>query len=309
MRRRSALRNRAEYCAAVLVLKSLEWAPLPVAGRLARGYARLLDLAIPRLRRVAHHNLSFAMPEVGARRREEIVDGVFRSIARLLVAFARFPVIRRENTGDWIRLEGGEHFHEAIARGRGVLFATAHFGNWELSAYAHALIEAPMSVVVRPLDNPLIDALVERRRSLSGNRTIGKKESARAILKALAANRAVGILIDQNAAPEHGTFVDFFGVPACAGTGFAKLAARSGAAVVPGFALWHEAERRYVLRFYPPVPISGDAVRDTAALHAVLEAAIREYPEQWLWIHRRWKTRPPGDPPLYASSPGTGSSL
>jgi KDO2-lipid IV(A) lauroyltransferase len=150
-----------------------------------------------------------------------------------------------------------------------------------------------MNVMVRALDNPRIDALVESRRQQSGNRVILKKDSARTILKALAANEAVGILIDQNAAVEEGVFIDFFGKPACAGVGFVKLAARSGAAVIPGFALWLEKEQTYVLRFYPPVAITGDAARDTQALHSLLEAVIREYPDQWLWIHRRWKTRPP----------------
>jgi KDO2-lipid IV(A) lauroyltransferase len=180
----------------------------------------------------------------------------------------------------------------ALRQGRGVLFATAHFGNWELSAYAYALLAAPMDVVVRPLDNPSIDALVERRRGLSGNRAIGKREYARAILKSLAANRAVGILVDQNSAAAEGVFVDFFGVKACAGVGFAKLAARSGAAVIPGFAVWEKAEKRYVLRFLPRVEITGDAERDTQAVQSALERAIRQYPDQWLWIHRRWKTRP-----------------
>jgi KDO2-lipid IV(A) lauroyltransferase len=192
-----------------------------------------------------------------------------------------------------------EHVEAALAAGRGILFATAHLGNWELSAFAYAILARPMHVVARPLDNPLIDALVERRRGLSGNRLIFKKDYARAILKALAANEAVGILIDQNAAPAEGVFVDFFGVPACAGTGFAKIAAHSGAAVIPGFALWSEEERRYVLRFDPPVAMSGDAERDTAVLQARLEAVIRAHPDQWLWIHRRWKTRPAGAPPLY----------
>jgi KDO2-lipid IV(A) lauroyltransferase len=172
-------------------------------------------------------------------------------------------------------------------------------GNWELSAYAYALLAAPMQVVVRPLDNPPIDALVERRRALSGNRTIGKREYARAILKALAANQAVGILVDQNSAADAGVFVDFFGVKACAGVGFAKLAARSGAAVIPGFAVWEESEKRYVLRFRPPVPMTGDPARDTQAVQSELEHAIREHPEQWLWIHRRWKTRPEGEAEIY----------
>ncbi len=301
MRRRSAFRNQIEYALALFVIKSLEWTPLPVAHALSRGYARLLDLAIPRLRRTAERNLAFALPEAD---RDAVIGGVFRSIARLLVTFARFPSIRRENAGDWIRCEGAEHYEKAMRDGRGVLFATAHLGNWELSAYAHALLAAPMNVVVRPLDNPLIDRLVERRRAGSGNRPIFKKVYARAILKALAANEAVGILIDQNASSDTGVFIDFFGMPACSGAGFAKLAARSGAAVIPGFALWLENERRYVLRFYPPVPMTGDAERDTQTLQAQLEAVIRQYPDQWLWIHRRWKTRPAGQPSLYESSPG-----
>ena len=299
MRQRSAIRNTAEYFLALAVVRALELAPRPVAEALARLCAGALDLFLPRLRRVALRNLAFAMPELGQRERDRVVDGVFRSIARLLVSFAKFPRIRPENVGSWIRYEGYEHFENAMRQGRGVLFATAHLGNWELSAFAHALMSAPMSMVVRPLDNPLIDALVERRRAFSGNRPVFKKDFARSILKALAANEAVGVLIDQNSSLDGGVFVDFFGVPACSGAGFAKLAAHSGAAVIPGFALWSETERRYVLRFYPPIPATGDSARDTQAFQAHLEGVIREHPDQWLWIHRRWKTRPPGAPPLY----------
>jgi KDO2-lipid IV(A) lauroyltransferase len=303
MRKRSAIRNVVEYVLALAALKSLEWTPLPLARRLAGGYARLLDLALPRLRRAAVRNLSLAMPEMNAAQRSAMVDGVFRSIGRVLLGFARFPSIRRGNLACWIRCEGSEHFEAALRRGRGVLFATAHLGNWELSAFAHAMFQGPMRVVVRPLDNPLIDRLVERRRGLTGNQPIFKKDSARGILKALQANQAVGILIDQNATADSGVFVDFFGIPACAGTGFAKIAAHSGATVIPGFALWSEEEGRYVLRFYPPVEIVGDAARDTAALQARLEQVIRAFPDQWLWVHRRWKTRPPGAPPLYEGTP------
>ncbi|MGH9632277.1 MAG: lysophospholipid acyltransferase family protein [Bryobacteraceae bacterium] len=285
-----------EYLAARLVLASLRYLPRSVADRLARGYVRVLDLSIPRLRRTAYRNLSMALPGAD---RKAVTDGVFRSIARLLVAFARFPDIGKENVADWIRYEGFEHFEEAMHRGRGVLFATAHLGNWELSAFAHALLSRPMHVVVRPLDNPGIDALVERRRALSGNWLIPKKEAARAVLKALARNEAAGVLIDQNSSLDEGVFVEFFGVPACANPGFAKLAAHSGAAVMPGFALWSESEGRYVLRFYPIVEMTGDPLKDTAALQKQLESVVREHPDQWLWIHRRWKTRPPGEKPLY----------
>lgn len=295
------MRDTLEYWLAALVLESLALGPRSLSDRLARLYSRLLDRAIPRLRRTAMRNLELAYPSMPPGQRARIVDGVFQSIARLLVSIAWFPLMNRENIRDWIRYEGLEHFEQARRLGRGVLVATAHLGNWELSAFAHALLTGPMNIVVRPLDNPKIDALLSRRRTLSGNRIIDKREFARPILKALSRNGAVGILIDQNASPDNGVFVDFFGTPACAGTGFAKLAARSGAAVVPGFALWSEQEKKYVLQFHPPIQTTGDAGADTAALHRCLEQVIREYPDQWLWIHRRWKTRPPGEKQLYTT--------
>lgn len=287
------------YLIALIVLNSLALTPRPVSNSLARFYAGVLDLAVPRLRRTAMRNLEMAFPEAVLAERRRIANGVFHSIARLLAAFAKFPQMHRGNIAQWIRYEGYEHFEAGLTRGRGVLFATAHLGNWELSAFAHAILSGPMNIVVRPLDNWRIDRVVERRRRRSGNRLIEKKDFARSILSALTRNEAVGILIDQNASAETGVFVDFFGVPACAGAGFAKLAAHSGAAVIPGFALWSGAEQKYILRFYPQIEITGDVTVDTAGLQRHLESVIREYPDQWLWIHRRWKTRPAGDKPLY----------
>src|SRR2546428_459093 len=282
------------YLMALAVIRSLAIAPRALAEPLARFYTRVLDFAIPRLRCVGMRNLAMALPGLNSTERARIVDGVFRSVARMLVTFARFPRIHKGNIHDWIRYEGYEHFEAALQQGKGVLFATAHLGNWELSAFAHALMSAPMHVVVRPLDNPRIDALVESRRAASGNRLIEKKDFARSILQALKNNEAVGILIDQNAALDNGVFVDFFGVPACAVLGFPKIATHSGAGVIPGFALWSEEERKYILRFYPRLPLTGDAALDTQILHAQLECVIRQYPDEWLWVHRRWKTRPPG---------------
>ncbi len=284
-----------QYLIASFVLWSLAHSP----PGLARFYARLLDLALPRLRRVAMRNLELAYPEKTPAERKVIVDQVFRSIARLLYSFSRFPQINRENISQWIRYEGLEHFMDAKKAGHGVLFATAHLGNWELSAFAHGLMTEPMNVVIRPLDNPAADRLVEQRRQLSGNRLIEKWDGARAILRALQQNEAVGILMDQNTSLQEGVFVNFFGTQACANAAFAKIAHRTGARVIPGFALWLEDEKRYVLRFYPPVEITGDAAQDTERLHAVLEQVIREFPGQWLWIHRRWKTRPPGEKSIY----------
>jgi KDO2-lipid IV(A) lauroyltransferase len=284
------------YWAAKFAIFTLARAPLPVAHKLARIYVRMLDRAIPRLRRIGYRNLEMALPGAD---KQTTIDGVFRSIARMLVIFSRFPQLNAGNISKLIRYEGFEHFVEAKRRGKGVLFATAHVGNWELSAFAHALMAEPMHVVVRPLDNREIDEVVEARRRLSGNTLIEKKDAARTILKALAKNEAVGILIDQNSSLDGGVFVDFFGIPACVNVAFAKLAARSGAAVIPGFAVWSEEEQKYILRFDSLVEITGDPQTDSALIHKALENVIRRYPDQWLWIHRRWKTRPPGEPSLY----------
>lgn len=276
---RSAFRNRLEYGAFRFILATV---------RDGRFYGRVLDGVLPRLRRTARENLTFAMPELSAAERERVIDRVFESIGRVLAGFARFPRITRKSAGECIRVEGYEHVKAALAQGRGVIVATGHLGNWELSAFAFALLYQPMYVVVRPLDNPLMDSLVERYRCLSGNQSIGKRDYLRGILEALRSNELVGILADQHT--QDGVPVDFFGRPAAATPGIARIAAKTGAAIIPGFALWLKEERKYVLRFYPRVEVTGDAGADTARVQKAIESAIREYPDQWLWIHRRWKS-------------------
>ena len=219
-------------------------------------------MAVPRLRRTALKNLEMA-GLAGRERHHHRRVRFHRPPGR---AFARFPNITRENVHEVDSLRGaGKLSSRRMRAGRGVLVATGHFGNWELSAFAHAYLTAPMHIVVRPIDNPRIDALVEHRRELSGNRAIAKKDAARGILRALAAGDAVGVLIDQNTTPDQGVFIDFFGVKACAGSAFVKLAQHSGAAVVPGYALWSEKERRYVLHFEPAVEMTGDVPAGHAA--------------------------------------------
>jgi KDO2-lipid IV(A) lauroyltransferase len=277
LKTRSAVRNWAEYIAVRALLRFPSSWPLRQFGRLRRIGLRNLELA--------------GLPA-------STLDGTYRSLERLIRTFRDFPAMNRQNIHQWIRYQGFEHFQEAKRRGKGVLFATAHLGNWELSAYAHALMAEPMSVVVRPLDNPLLNDFVQRRRAASGNTILGKKEFLRGVLEALRLNRAVGILIDQDAGSA-GVFVDFFGRKASVDAGFARLAHRTGAAVIPGFALWNADENRFVLHFEPIVEMTGDVAADSQRLHGILERMIRQHPDQWLWIHRRWKTRPPGEQPLY----------
>ena len=293
MAERSPVRNRFEFVLARIALGSLAYGPWPLSFMLAWCYAQALRLAVPKLSRIARQNLEMAgLPG-------DIASGVWRSIALHLVVFARMGRIDASNVHEWIRYEGFEHFTRAKAAGKGVLFATLHLGAWELSAFSHALMAEPMHVVVRPLDNPLLDAFIEARRASSGNIVLGKKEAARGIFQALKANRAVGILVDQNVGLDEGIFVNFFGRKACVSPTFAKLAARTGAAVIPGYAIWSPGERKFVLRFDEPVGITGNTFIDTQRIQNALERAIRAYPDQWLWIHRRWKTRPPGEEPLY----------
>ena len=305
MSKHSALRDLAEWTLLWPILKTLEYLPLPLARLESQCLAHLLRWATPGLARVARRNLSFALADLSPCEREAILRGVYRTLARSLLCFARFPRLSRDNIPGWIRYEGYKHFEQALACGKGVLFLTAHLGNWELSALAHGLYGNPMHIVVRPLDNPRLDRLAARYRTLSGNRIIEKTDSPRRIFEALGANQAVGMLIDQNVSPDNGVFVEFFGKQACASTGLTKIALRTGAAVIPGFALWDAAEGRYVLRFWPPVEMTlhGDPDTDvrtnTQRMHTVLEQIIRQYPDQWLWIHRRWKTQPAGEPALY----------
>jgi Kdo2-lipid IVA lauroyltransferase/acyltransferase len=297
--KKSVLQLRAEFALAWLLLNGIRWLPKPLADRVGDLAARLLDRLVPKLRRVASLNLFFAFPEATDEQRKAIIDGVFRSLGRLVVAMGKMPNLNADNISEWVGYDGLENYAEAKQAGKGILVATAHLGNWELSAFAHALLTEPMDVMVRPLDNPLIDRLVEDRRTQSGNKLIYKKDGARAVLKALRNNEAVGMLIDQNTTATEGVFVDFFGRRACAGTGFVKLAQHSGAAVIPGFAFWDKTSRRYTIHFYPKVPLTGDIAADTQRIHSIFEDIIRQHPDQWMWIHRRWKTRPEGEAPIY----------
>jgi KDO2-lipid IV(A) lauroyltransferase len=200
-----------------------------------------------------------------------------------------------------VKVEGVEHLNSAMARGRGVLILTAHFGNWELLAASHVLTAFPLSVVARPLDHPALDRLVARFRARSRAELINKHRALSEILSALRRQRMVGILLDQNASRREGVFVPFFGIPASTSKGLALLALKTGAPVVPIF-IRREPDGRHRVIVDPAVPLSptGDRDRDlveaTAAFTRIIEANVRQWPEQWLWIHRRWKTRPPGRP-------------
>jgi len=182
---------------------------------------------------------------------------------------------------------------------------TAHFGAWELSSFAHAVYGYPLKFIVRPIDNPRIEQLISNYRTSSGNVPIQRRSAARDILKALRQNEAVGILFDQNTTRKEGVFSEFFGIPAATSPSIALFALRTNAAVVPGFLIWDKGLGKHRLRFDPPVELidTGDLEYDVLAntnrFNKILEGYVRQYPDQWLWIHRRWKTWPEGEASIY----------
>jgi Kdo2-lipid IVA lauroyltransferase/acyltransferase len=299
------MRKCLEFAVVWAILKLLGMLPRRMARSLAAGAAAILFAMLPKLRKTAEFNLRLAFPEWDDEKRSETIRGMVRNLGWMAAEFARLPRYNDENIDQVVILDGHENFLAGQRRGKGVVYLTGHIGAWELSSFAHALYGFPLHYMARPLDNPRIDELVNRYRCLSGNRPIFKNESARALLKILRDAGTVGILADQNTMPSEGVFVDFFGKTACTTTGIARIALHTDAAVVPGYAYWDGAIAKYRLRFEKPLELvhTGDPEKDvlvnTQHFTKTIEQIVRKHPEQWVWIHARWKMRPEGEPPLY----------
>lgn len=302
---RSALRNGLEFLPAWLLLKSLGLLPRKAAIIIGVVIGRAIYLLHRKLRRVGNRNLMLAMPEIGETERRAIIKGVFDNLGRLLGEFSQFPKISRNNISRLVEYVGFENYQRASERGRGVLMLTGHFGAWELCAFAQGVYGHPLSFLVRPLDNPLLNALIDRYRAMSGNHTINKNKAVKSVLDVLRRGKDVGLLIDVNTLTDQGVFCDFFGIPACSTTGLAVFALRSGAPVVPGFLIWDPNSGKHRLHFEAEIPLlrTGDfkeeVALNTARFTKVIEEYARLYPDQWLWVHKRWQTRPAGKPDLY----------
>lgn len=299
------MRRQLEYAAAWPFIKILGILPRPLARAVGIGIGQAVYLLHVRLRQVGMRNLELAFPKKSEAERARILRGEFASLGRQLAELCQFPRYTRENVDQIVVYDGLENYERAFARGKGVLFLTAHFGGWELSAFAHSLHGHWLHVVMRPMDNPYLDRLIQSYRTMHGNKTVGKDDFVRGLLAAMKCGETVGILMDTNMTPPQGVFVDFFGIPACTASGLARIALRTDAAVVPGFTIWDESLGKYRLRFDPALELlrtsdlEADIVANTQQFTKVIEDYVRKYPEQWLWVHRRWKTRPEGQPPLY----------
>jgi KDO2-lipid IV(A) lauroyltransferase len=299
------MRQWVEFAPVWMLVKAIGLLPRPVARSMGALLGATAYLVLGRLRTVGKANLAMAYPGIGTGQQAHILRAMYRGLGWQLAEFCHMPRLTLAIANRFIRYDGLEHYLAARARGNGVLILTGHIGPWELSSFYHSLAGYPMSMVIRRLDNPLLDRHVNHIRCLHGNRVLHKDDFARGLIAAMRKGETVGVLMDTNMTPPQGVFANFFGTPACTAAGVARVALKTGAAVVPGFMAWHADERKYVLHFLPALELTktgddeADAQANTQLFTRTLEAIIRQYPEQWLWVHRRWKTRPAGEAPFY----------
>jgi len=262
-------------------------------------------MLVPKLRRTGQRNLALAFPDLDENERARLLRGCFESLGRLLRVFSHFRDESNESLKQTIVCEGMENIRNALGQNRGVIAFTGHVGAWELSSYGPSLYDYHFGFLVRRIDNPKIETLVDKFRAARGNWTIDKRMAAREMLRMLKKGEMLGILVDLNTLDREALFVDFFGVKAATTFVVAKLALRTGAPVVPIFSPWDKSLKKFTVTIGKPLNFDrtgdeeADTLRATQLLTNVVEDWIRRYPDQWLWIHRRWKTRPPGEASIY----------
>ena len=298
-----------EYALARILLSFLGMLPRRVAVSLMTSLAGLAYHLLGGLRHVAITNLNIAFPELSEADRNRLAKGSFRNLGRILGELSHFGRATAESIRKLVEFRMDPDVHEEIrklrAEGRGVVLVSPHLGNWEVLVLGWAVFESPLCYLARPLDNPLVEQMTVDLRSRLGNRPINKTHSFMTAARILRREGQLGILADVNAHPKEGVFVPFFGLPACTPSGGALLAMRTNAGILVMCGAWDEKKERYMAvhgrMVYPSK--TGDRHRDivetTAAFTAEVEKLVRQFPDQWMWIHKRWKTRPPGEPDIY----------
>jgi KDO2-lipid IV(A) lauroyltransferase len=294
-----SLRHRFEHVAVAAVLGIVRL--LPMRGVLAAGtfLGRAFHAFDGGHRRLAIRNLQAAFPLQSRQESAVIARRMFEHFGQLLLVLLKFSTLDPKTMLAHVEFEGDERVRAAHAQGRGVLLFTGHFGFWEINALVHSLALKPISVLARPLDNPILHQLLEDVRTSTGNSVIYRRGAIRRVLRALAANQAVAVLIDQHMQSADAVYVDFFNRPAATTSALAALALKTGAPVVPVFALPLGGGRFRMVYEHPvtpPSPDSADPIREfTQRCTDVLEMYVRRYPERWLWMHRRWRDVPVGE--------------
>ncbi len=291
------------------ILRFAVWIPLPVRAALFELVMRIVWAADRKHRKVARTNLRIAFPEMEEREASRIIRLSYVRMGTSAAEFVHFPKMDRGYLEKFVRVEGVDHLLRSRREtGLGPLLATGHFGNWELSSHAYGALIAPVAFIVRPLADAVWDRIVTERREWNGNRVIRKADSAKEVMRTIRRGTGVGILIDQNVDRHKGVLVDFFTKKAYTTDGIARMALALRANIHPVFLFRDPTEKfRHVLwigpalAMDPAAPREEEVLRLTRRCNEELENAIREDPAQWLWLHRRWKTRPPGEPDPYGS--------
>ena len=305
MEHRRTLRTILEYSAARLLFSTLGRLPRPFAITTGRGLARAAYLIGWKFWRIGDLNLKMAFPEMSRGERKCLLRDSVVNLGRHMGEFSRFSSLTPESLRETIDCKGLENLDAARARGRGVIMITGHVGAWEMISFALSAFGYSFDFLVRRIENPAIERLIDETRTRFGNRTIDKRGAARSMLATLRKGGMLGLLVDINVVRDKGIFVDFFGVPASTTFMAAKLALRTGAAILPVFAPWEERRRRFVISIGAPLTIerSGDEREDirqlTSKFTKIVEDCVRRHPDQWLWIHKRWRTRPVGEKNFY----------
>ncbi len=301
-----SVRARIELAGARALLAVLRLIPWERAGRVGRLIAPLVFVIDRRHRRIARFNLELAFGDglqaLGGA--DRIIRGMYAHVAAIVIELAHMTTASREEIRARVRYEGLEAYERIRAAGRPVVILTGHIGNFDLMALAHSAYGHPLSFLARPMDSPLVYDLLNQMRRRFGNQVLDKKGSGKDAFRVLRSGQVLGILGDQNATREEGEFVEFFGRPACTHVSIAKLALKTKAAIVPAF-IARNGDGSHTIHVGPVIePLSTghpreDAIATTQEVARATEAVIRRFPEQWLWGHRRWKTRPVGEPKLY----------
>jgi KDO2-lipid IV(A) lauroyltransferase len=290
------VRHRLEYAAVVALRGTLAVLPHGFVRAMGAGVGMLFYALDTKHRRVAITNLTQSFPTRSPSEVRAIARAMFRHFGRLLFEMLKFSTLSPSAMMQRVEFEGEDRARLAYGQGRGVLFFTGHFGFWELHAIVHGLQLRPIGVLARALDNPHLNTLLENVRGRTGNTVIYRQGAVRRVLKTLAAGEGVAMLIDQHMHSADAIWVDFFERPAATTSTLAVLALRTGAPVVPVFAM-PVGRGRYRMIYEhavePPAGEGPEAVSEfTQRCTDVLEMYVRRNPELWLWMHRRWRDAP-----------------
>ena len=247
-------------------------------------------------RLITLHNLIYSFPEKSHPEITRLARNVYLNLGTVAAEFFEIPSLTKENMSDWVKFEGLENYTRALSKKKGILFYTGHMGNWELGAACFGLQNMYVNIIYRALDNPVLEDFAAWFRTHTGHKVIPKGGAARKIVKLLKKNEMIGILIDQNVSWQEGAFVDFFGRPASTTIGLAALALQTGAPVVPAFIVRSE-DGTYKIIIYKEVEITktddyeADLFENTQRFTRIVEDIVRRYPDQYFWVHQRWKTK------------------